>query len=110
MGYLMQPFQYNLNVIGSLGSDLVNTLQKVRTFIDYLRTSIASIIQNVFGVFLNLIIEFQRIMIGVKDLFGKTAGILATLLYMLSGSIDTMNSAWRGPPGKMIRFVSKIRF
>ena len=110
MGYLMQPFQYNLNVMGSLGSDLVNTLQKVRIFIDYLRTSIASVIQNVFGVFLNLIIEFQRIMIGVKDLFGKTAGILATLLYMLSGSIDTMNSAWRGPPGKMVRFVSKIRF
>lgn len=110
MGYLMQPFEYNLSVLGDLGGNMVGSLQKVRAFFSYIRNMITSIIQNVFGVFLNLIIEFQRIIIGIKDLFSKLAGVLATLLYLLSGSLDTINSAWRGPSGQIVRAVGKIRF
>jgi hypothetical protein len=108
MGYLMQPFEYNLGVIGSLGSQLTGSIQKVRQFISYLRDMIISIVQNIFGVFLNLIIEIQRVLIGIKDLFSKLIGIFATLLFVLSGSIDTMKSAWNGPPGKLIRYVGKL--
>jgi hypothetical protein len=110
MGYLMQPFEYNLNVVGGLGNHLVGSVQKIRGFFDYIRNMITNIIQNVFGVFLNLIIEFQRIIVGIKDLFSKLIGLLATLLYILSGSIDTMNSAWRGPAGQLVRNVGKIKF
>jgi len=68
-----------------------------------------SIVQGIFGVFLNIIIEFQRNIINIKDLFGKLVAILATFIYILSGSIMTMNSAWKGPPGQLVRSVSKIK-
>jgi hypothetical protein len=74
---------------------------------DKIRNFISSIIENVFGVFLNLVIEFQKITIGIKDLIGKTIGIMVSLMYVMDGSIKTMNSTWKGPPGQLIRALGK---
>lgn len=107
MGYLTQPLEYNMNMLGSLGQQLNQAINNIRAFFNYIRSMITDIIQNVFGVFLNILIEFQKVTIGIKDLFGKLIGILATLMYVLSGSFDTMNSAWRGPAGQLVRTVGK---
>jgi len=103
MGFLMQPLQYNLGVIGNVGTTLTKSVNDVRAFISNIRTFVTDIIQSIFGVFLNILIEFQRITINIKDLFGKLVGIMATLMYTLNGSIMTMNSAWDGPPGQLTR-------
>ena len=79
----------------------------VRGMIDKIRTFTSSIIQSVFGVFLNLIIEFQKIIISIKDLMGKTIGMMVTILYIIDGSIKTMNSTWNGPPGQIVRTLGK---
>ena len=103
MQYLLQPVNYNLNVLGSNASAITDSLNNVRAFFNNLRNMITEVIQNVFGVFLNLVIEFQRITINIKDLFGKTLGIMTTLLYTISGSVMTMESMWKGPPGKTVQ-------
>jgi hypothetical protein len=79
----------------------------VREMFNKIRNLFSSIIQSVFGVFLNLIIEFQKIIIGIKDMIGKTVGVLVTILYMMDGSIKTMQSAWNGPPGQMVQALGK---
>jgi hypothetical protein len=33
-------------------------------------------------------------MISIKDLVGKILGIVVTILYILDGSLKTMNSTW----------------
>lgn len=103
MSYLMQPMMYNLNIMGSIGANITKTINDVRAFFDKIRTFITSIVGSVFAVFLNILIEFQRITISVKDLFAKLIGIMATLLFTLDGSIMTMNSTWAGPPGELVR-------
>jgi uncharacterized protein YukE len=103
MGYLLQPLNYNFKVLNTLGGTLAQSMNTARGFISNLRSMIATIIQNVFGVFLNIIIEFQRVTINIKDLFGKIVGVLATLIYTISGSIMTMQSAWNGPPGQLVK-------
>ena len=105
IGYIVQPVHYLISGIGNIASDLTNGLNDVRAFFNKIREFITDIIQSVFGVFLNILIEFQRITIGIKDLFAKLIGILATLMFTVTGSIMTMNSAWNGPPGEMIRFL-----
>jgi hypothetical protein len=55
-------------------------------------------------VFLNLVIEFQRVTIAIKDLTSKTTGILVTMLYIMDGTNDELQSIWNGPPGKIMRF------
>jgi hypothetical protein len=107
MGYLLQPITFVTKSMSGTLSSFVNEINMVRAMFDKIRTFIASIIQSVFGVFLNLIIEFQKIIIGIKDLMGKTIGIMVTLLYFIDGSIKTMNSTWNGPPGQMVRTLGK---
>jgi hypothetical protein len=107
MGYLLAPLNYITGTLGSQMSWFMNDIQNIRAMFNKVRTFFTSIIQSVFGVFLNLIIEFQRITIGIKDLIGKTIGIMVSLMYVMDGSIKTMNSTWNGPPGQLVRALGK---
>jgi hypothetical protein len=107
MGYLLAPLTYITNVLGGQLGGFMNDIQNIRAMFNKIRTFFSSIIQSVFGVFLNLIIEFQRITIGIKDLIGKTIGIMVSLMYVMDGSIKTMNSTWNGPPGQLVRALGK---
>jgi hypothetical protein len=103
MGYLMQPLNYNLDVIGGLGAGLTTAVNDVRAFFNNIRDMTTSIVTDIFGLFLNILIEFQRLTIAIKDMFAKFIGVLATLMYTLSGSVMTMNSMWAGPPGQLVK-------
>jgi hypothetical protein len=54
-------------------------------------------ITNIFGVFQNVLIEFQKFIIGFKDMLMKILGIIATMLYMLSGQNMLGTSIVNGP-------------
>ena len=84
-------------------SSFSNEINAIRGMFNKIRNFISNIFQTIFGVFLNIIIEFQKIIIGLNDLFGKTIGMVTTLLYVVDGSIKTMNSAWNGPSGQLVR-------
>jgi hypothetical protein len=107
MGYLLQPITFITNSITSMLSVFLDAIQNIRAMFNKIRTFITSIIQSIFGVFLNLIIEFQRITIGIKDLIGKTIGIMVSLMYTMDGSIKTMHSVWNGPPGQLVKALGK---
>jgi len=107
MGYLLEPLTFITSSLGSMQFGFLNDIQNIRGMFDKVRVFFSSIIQSVFGVFLNLIIEFQRIIIGIKDLIGKTIGIMVSLMYIMDGSIKTMNSIWDGPPGQMVKALGK---
>ena len=107
MSYLLQPVNYSINLVGNMGNKLSTDLNFARKFISNMRGFITNIIQSVFGVFFNLIIEIQRIIIGFKDMIGKTIGIMVTLMYMIDGTVKTMQSGWNGAPGKMIRIAGR---
>lgn len=107
MGYLLQPLTYIISSLTSLGGSFMTEINYVREMFNKIRNLFSSIIQSVFGVFLNLIIEFQKVIIGIRDMIGKTIGVLVTILYMMDGSIKTMKSAWNGPPGQMVQALGK---
>ena len=107
MGYLLQPLTFITDSLGSMMGNFMNELNSIRAMFSKIRTLFSNIIESVFGVFLNLIIEFQKITIGIKDLIGKTIAIMLSLMYVMDGSIKTMNSTWNGPPGQMVRALGK---
>ena len=107
MGYLLQPLTYVTSSISSMLSGFMGEINMVRAMFDKIRGFLTSTIQSVFGIFLNLVIEFQKITISINDLIGKIIGTMVSLMYILSGSITTMNSTWNGPPGQMIRALGK---
>lgn len=105
MGYLLQPLNYMITSLTSIGGQFNDAINNVRVMFSSIRNFVSEIIQNVFGVFLNLIVEFQKIIISIKDMVGKMIGIVVTIMYVLDGSIKTMNSAWSGPPGQLVRAI-----
>lgn len=107
MGHLLQPLTFVTGSLGTMMGGFMNDIQNIRAMFNKIRTFFSSIIESVFGVFLNLVIEFQRITIGIKDLIGKTIGIMVSLMYVMDGSMKTMNSTWNGPPGQMVRALGK---
>jgi hypothetical protein len=105
MGYLLQPLNYMVTSLSSVGTELNDSINNIRGMIFNIRTFVSDIIQNVFGVFFNLIIQFQKVTISIKDMVGKMIGIVVTILYVLDGSIKSMNSAWNGPSGQLVRAI-----
>ena len=107
MGYLLQPITFVTNSLGGMLGGFMEEINNIREMFNKIRTFFSSITQSIFGVFMNLVIEFQRITIGIKDLIGKTIGIMVSFMYIMDGSIKTMNSTWNGPPGQMVRALGK---
>jgi hypothetical protein len=105
MGYLLQPMNYLLSSVSNMGSGFNDSINNIRSMLSFIRDFVSNIIQSVFGVFLNLIIEFQKMIISIKDMVGKMIGIVITIMYVLDGSIKTMNSAWAGPTGQVVRAI-----
>ena len=103
MGYLLQPLTYILTNIGTMSGEFMESINYVRAMFNKIRNFFANTVQNIFGVFLNIIIEFQKITIGIKDLIGKLIGTMVTIFYIMDGTMKTMQSAWNGPPGQMTR-------
>jgi hypothetical protein len=105
MGYLLQPITYLISNLTSFSGNLGTSLDSIRQMISGIRGFTGNIVENIFGVFLNLIIEFQKMIISIKDMVGKLIGVVVTILYVLDGSIKTMNSTWNGPPGQMVKAI-----
>jgi hypothetical protein len=105
MGYLLQPLNYMVSSLTSVGSGLNDSINDIRGMFSSIRNFVGDIIQKVFGVFLNMIVEFQKIIISIKDMVGKMIGIVVTILYVLDGSVKTMNSTWNGPPGQLVKSI-----
>jgi len=110
MGYLLQPLTYIVANIGTMGSELSGSINDVREMFNKIRNFASSIIENIFGVFLNIIVEFQKITIGIVDLIGKIVGTMTVLMYLMDGTMKTMQSVWNGPPGQMTRNLGKCFF
>jgi hypothetical protein len=107
MGYLLEPLTFITGSLGSMMGGFTGDIQNIRAMFNKIRTFFSSILESVFGVFLNLVIEFIRITVGIKDLIGKTIGIMVSLMYVVDGSIKTMQSTWNGPSGQMVRALGK---
>ena len=105
MGFLLQPLNFMIQTLTSIGGEFGDAIDNIRRAFSSIRGFVSEIIENVFGVFLNLIIQFQKIIISIRDMVGKMIGIVVTIMYVLDGSIKTMNSAWAGPSGQLVRAI-----
>lgn len=105
MGYLLKPITYLISNLIDVSSEFNTNINNIRFMISNMRTFFGSAIEKISGMFLNIVLEFQKILIKLKDMIGKLVGINITILYVLDGSIKTMQSAWNGPTGKMVRAI-----
>lgn len=105
MGVLLKPITWIIKNLGTMAGDVFGSLQKFRKMISFIRDFITNIVGSIMGIFANITIQMQKLSISIKDSVGKMVGVMVTLLYTMDGSVKTMQSAWAGPPGQMVRAI-----
>ena len=103
MGFFLKPVMYVVTLAGSMGTILTDAVQKIRQMLLWIRTATSSIVGDIFGVFMNSLIQFQKIIIKIKDLASKLIGTGFVTMHMVQGAIWTGQSVWRGPIGGTLR-------
>ena len=104
---ILQPFSYLQSMTVDM-MESIQTSQAASTEQTYwIKTSVANVISNIYGVFLNVIIEFQIIIIKLLDVQGKLTGMITVILYIMTTVQYTFESMWAGVPGKMIKVLGK---
>ena len=103
MGFFLQPINYVLGIIVELGQFLLDRVQFIRKFMDYMRNMITNLIGDTYGMLINIIVQFQKLIIKVKDLVMKMMGIMMTFMYLIQGAILTGKSVDNGPIGQTLR-------
>jgi hypothetical protein len=105
MGDLMKPIHYIQSLANSSTGGMFGAINEIRKMFDYARDMVKEMITKIIGIFMNIIIEFQKIIMGMKDLGSKVMGIMTVLLLITDGMYKTAKSVWAGPVGSVIRFL-----
>lgn len=105
MSHFLAPISFNLNMMGGLSTSILGALNKFRTMFSSLRNMITSIVGDVFGIILNVVIQFQKLVIKLKDLMFKIIGGLTVSIYMMQSATLTGKSIYNGPIGKTLRTI-----
>jgi hypothetical protein len=105
MGFLLKPTHYVISLLHSMVGGLITDVNWVRKKIDSLVSNLTTIITSIFSVFINIMIEFQRIIIKLKDTVSKVLGIMVSIIYLIEGGMLTGTSVMAGPVGETLRFV-----
>jgi len=108
MGNFLQPFSWILSNMAELGDSFTDSINDSRNMFGNIRMFSTNIFTDIYGVFMNLVIEIQKITMGTKDLMQKIIGTIATIIYIIDGTVKTMQSAWNGPVGQLTRGVGQM--
>lgn len=104
---ILQPFSYLQNMSVDMMGSINDSLATSTAQSSYMSFSLSNIIGSIYGVFLNVIVEFNVIVIKLLDVQGKLTGIITSILYIMTVVQYAFESMWAGIPGKMIKAMGK---
>ena len=105
MGVLMQPINYTLSNVASGANGITNDLQNVRGMFSKLRDMTGGGFTSIFGVFLNIMRAFQKLLMKMRDTVNKLVGVVFVVMYFMLAAKDSMLAIIDGPVGSMIDVV-----
>jgi len=92
IGYLLEPVTYLTSGLADLGGDLVINISSIRGVVDNIRTFISYITERLYGMMINIIIQFLKIFVLLRDTLTRIVGTLVTVYYMIVGTVMSVIS------------------
>lgn len=105
MGFFLEPLQYVLSMVGNLGEWILARLNLLREFFNMFRKFLSTMVGDIYGMFVNVLIQVQSLVIKLKDTVMKLVGILMTFMYLIQGAMMTGQSINKGPIGETLRSI-----
>ena len=105
MGFFLEPIQYVLGMVMGMVKWLLERIQFIRVVIDGVRNMATKLFGNVYGMFVNVLVQFQKLIIKTKDTVMKLIGTIVMFIYMIQGAMHTGQSIMKGPIGETMRAI-----
>ena len=105
MGFFLEPIQYILGMVTGQIKYLLERINFIRTFFDKFKNMVGSLVGDVYGMLVNVLIQFQLLITKTKDTMMKLIGIIITFVYLIQGANLTGQSINNGPIGKTLREI-----
>lgn len=106
LGPIMTIFS-SLAVVAEKQEESTNNSRKQSKNI---RSKMSGLGGSLFGMVFSFSSEMSRLGLKIKDSMSKMTGVVATMVHVMTTSMETMNSIWKGPPGQTLRFVGGMCF
>lgn len=105
---ITQPYEYaqsmNVDAISGLNDTATSSQQQQQQ----MSNNAGEALSSVYEVFMNLIILFNVIILKLYDSQGKMNGVIVTIMNLLKTISNSAQSIWNGPPGQMLKALSKV--
>jgi hypothetical protein len=95
ISHLLQPVIFIISSLITIIGSFIGDTERVRGVFNKFSNVLYSSVESFFGIFFNLVSEFQKINLGIKDTVNKT-------IYIIHGNLKTINSAWEGQMNKSL--------
>jgi hypothetical protein len=105
-GAAMDPLHGQMSLVGDSLSSISGALSDMRGLFSSVRGGFGMVFQMVFGKIANLMSSMQYLMIRIQTLMGRIVGVFATIVYSFYTGMESGQSAWNGPAGKIVRALS----
>ena len=93
MDYLLRPLNLDLSIITEMSSVFSDGISGGFSMIEDLQNLLGNIFEGIYGVFYQVIIEFQKMIINIKDVFNKISAMFIILIHTIHGIKLTIESA-----------------
>ena len=97
-GIFFVPINAAVNMILSVFAEVAEAVQAIRNIINNIRKAVGGVSEEIMGRILGIMIPLQKIIISMRDAFGKVQGVLTASLFTFMGVYDTMmtgiNATW----------------
>jgi len=103
MGRFLAPIFTMTKFMTQLAGNLMSNIAAIQSTVFNLKNVMNTQFTDITGMFVNIIVKFQKLIIKMKDIFSKLAGTMITLVYMMKGLSLTGTSMWDGPIGQFTR-------
>ncbi len=102
--YFLAPFYYFINLLSASLTEIYKSVQDIRKFIHSIRIAAEKTTSEISGKTLNFLLPLQHIIIKIRDMIGKTQGIMTAGLFTLFGVYQTIVASF----GAIIQIVTGI--
>jgi len=103
MGRFLAPIFTMTKFMTQLAGNLMSNIAAIQSTVFNLKGVMNTQFTDITGMFVNIIVKFQKLIIKMKDIFSKLAGTMITLVYMMKGISLSGTSMWAGPIGQFTR-------
>ena len=105
---ITQPFEYLQYMTMDMMDSINTSNDKTTEETSDVKGNTADAISGLYEVFLNIIISFNIIVTKLIDTQGKMAGVMSSIMHIMTSVQYTFESMWRGIPGEMIKTIGKL--